>query len=245
MKRENTIKNFVKKREKEEKVLIFDSGALISLSMAGLLDILKDIKKIFNGKFLVTREVKNEILDEPIKNKKFELEALRMKNLFDLKVLELPSVLNLNEKEISEYAIEIMELANTSFKGDNKDIHLLDIGECSCLALSNILTKNGIKNLLVIDERTTRMLVESHENLRFFLERKLHVKITINHANVGFFKNFKVIRSTELIYVAYKKGLIDMKDGSLVLDALLYALKFKGASISFEEIEEIKRLEKL
>jgi len=43
------------------------------------------------------------------------------------------------------------------------------------------------------------------------------------------------------MYVAYKKGLIKLK-GELVLDALLYALKFKGCSISGEEIRQIKRI---
>ena len=55
------------------------------------------------------------------------------------------------------------------------------------------------------------------------------------------YKKFKVIRSTELIYVAYKKGLVKLK-GKLVLDALLWALKFKGCSISGDEIREIKKI---
>jgi hypothetical protein len=85
------------------------------------------------------------------------------------------------------------------------------------------------------------MIVEKHENLREFLEKKLHVKIRVNHENLKYFKDFKIVRSTELVYVAYKKGLVKMKNPQ-VLDALLYAMKFKGAAISGEEIEEIKRL---
>ena len=55
------------------------------------------------------------------------------------------------------------------------------------------------------------------------------------------FPNYKFIRSTELVFVAYKKGIINIH-GKNVLDALLYATKFKGSSISFEEIEELKKV---
>ncbi|MEK6844901.1 MAG: hypothetical protein AABX44_01460, partial [Nanoarchaeota archaeon] len=60
------------------KVLIFDSGSLISLSMNGLLEELKKLKKIFNGEFIITKEVKKEVVDEPIKIKMYELEALKI-----------------------------------------------------------------------------------------------------------------------------------------------------------------------
>ena len=43
------------------------------------------------------------------------------------------------------------------------------------------------------------------------------------------------------MYVAYKKGLIKIQDPQL-LDALLYAMKFKGAAISGDEIKEILRI---
>jgi hypothetical protein len=41
--------------------------------------------------------------------------------------------------------------------------------------------------------------------------------------------------------VAYKKGLIRLQ-GKKVLEAVLYATKFKGTAISFEEIETLKKL---
>jgi len=40
------------------KTLIFDSGALISIAMAGLIPELKELKKIFKGKFIIKREGK-------------------------------------------------------------------------------------------------------------------------------------------------------------------------------------------
>ena len=223
------------------KAIIFDSGALISFSINGLTDMIKDLKGIFRGKFLITSDVKKEVIDTPLKMKNYELEALKIKQLLDEGVLEMPSSLEIGDSEISEKARKILDIANTSFTGNGRELHLLDIGEASSLALSKILTEKEIKNLLAIDERTTRMIVEKHEKLKDFLEKKLHVRITINHQNLKFFEGFKIIRSTELAYVAYKKGLVTIKDKE-VLDALLYALKFKGAAISVEEIEEMKRM---
>ena len=52
-----------------KKAIIFDSGTLISFSMNGLLPELRELKKIFNGKFLITKDVKREVIDKPIKIK--------------------------------------------------------------------------------------------------------------------------------------------------------------------------------
>ena len=223
------------------KAIIFDSGALISFSMNGLMDLIRDLRGIFKGKFLITSEVKKEVIDTPLRIKKFELEALKIKQLLDDKILEMPSSVGINDSEISSKTNEILGLANNFFIGNGREIHLIDLGESSCLALSKILTDRGVKNILAIDERTTRMIVEKHENLKDFLEKKLHVKIKINHESLKHFHGFKIVRSTELAYVAYKKGLVKLSNHS-VLDALLYAMKFKGAAISGEEIEEMKRL---
>ncbi|MBA7617184.1 hypothetical protein ES703_24496 [subsurface metagenome] len=224
-----------------EKAIIFDSGALISFSMNGITYLIKELKGIFKGKFLITSEIKKEIIDVPMKIKRFELEALKLKQLLDEGILELPSSLGIKDSEITNQGNKILKIANSTFQGTRRDLHLLDLGETSCLALSRILTQKKIKNVLVVDERTTRMLVEKPENLKSILEKKIHTKISIKQDNLKFFKGFGIIRSSELVYIAYKKGLVKLKDGN-VLNALLYAVKFKGAAISSDEIEEIKRL---
>ena len=82
---------------------------------------------------------------------------------------------------------------------------------------------------------------ERPENLKKLLERKLHTKIEQRVSSSGLFEGYKIIRSTELIYIAYKKGLINLK-GEKVLDALLFAMKFKGTAVSYEEIKRIEKL---
>lgn len=220
------------------KYLIFDSGPLINFAMNGILPVLKKLKKEFNGEFLITKEVKQEIIDTPLNIKKYELEALQLKELFEQGIIRHSNLTAQQIDELRNKREEIMNLANTTFYANNKAIHLLDKGECAALALSIILKEQSI---IVVDERTTRMLCENPENLRKLLQKKLHVNITANKKNYEYFKKFRIIRSTELAYIAYKKGLVELKDKK-TLEALLYALKYRGCSISGDEIEEAKRI---
>lgn len=220
------------------KHLIFDSGPIINFAMNGILPVLRKLKREFPGEFLITKEVKQEIIDTPLNIKKYELEALQIKELFDEGIIKHA---NLSTQQIDELKIkreEIMNIANSTFYANNNPIHLLEKGECAALALSLVIKE---PNIIVIDERTARMLCENPDNIKKLLQKKLHTNITANKKNYEFFKRFKVIRSTELAYIAYKKGLVDLKDKN-VLDALLYALKYHGCSISEEEIEEAKRI---
>ena len=223
------------------KVIIFDTGPLISLAINGLYEEIKKLKKNFDGKFIITNEVKREIIDKPITIKKFELEALKIKKLFDEKVFEMPDSLKIDSGEISRNTLNIMDIANNTLIRNGKPIHLIDDGESSCLALSKILNDQKIKNVIVVDERTLRMLCEKPENLKKLLQKKLHTNINEKKENYKYFEGFQFIRSAELVYVAYKKGIIELND-ERTLDALLYAVKFSGCSISDIEIEEIKKL---
>lgn len=231
----------IKPSPKTGKAIIFDSGTLISFSMNGLLDVLKDLKGIFNGKFLITEGVKKEVIDKPLTIKRFELEALKIKQLLGEGVLELPDSVGIGNDEINRGAEEILDVANKTFIGGGKDITIIHFGEAESLSLSKILTKKGIDNVIAIDERTTRVLVEKPENLKKILGKKLHIQINSKNENYNFFKGYKIIRSPELAYVAYKKGLVKIQD-PMLLDALLYAMKFKGAAISGDEIREILRI---
>ncbi|MFA5953239.1 MAG: hypothetical protein WC812_01475 [Candidatus Pacearchaeota archaeon] len=224
-----------------EKAIIFDAGTLISLSMTGLLNLLIDLKKSFSGKFLITKEVKKEVIDNPLNIQRFELEALQVQRLLNNKIIELPESLGISEKEITTKAEELMNIANSTFSQGTEFIHLIDMGETSCIALSKILRDKKIENLIAVDERTLRLLCEKPENLKELFKKKLHTKINYKKENLIYFKEFKIIRSCELIYLAYKKGFTELK-GRNSLNAYVNALKFKGCSISREEIDEITKL---
>ncbi len=224
------------------KHLIFDSGPLINFSMNGLLYLLEKLKKDFKGNFLITKEVKEEIIDYPLTIKKFELGALRLKKLYEDGII---SHANINKKEVEELRVirdNLIQIANTTFKTRNRYLHILDKGEAAALALSLLMKRrHGEEVPIVIDERTARMLSENPGNLRRIFEKKFSTSTYAESKNYDFFKNFKIIRSAEIAYIAYKKNFIELKD-TRTLDAILYGLKYRGCSISEEEIEELKRL---
>ncbi|MBD3253393.1 hypothetical protein GF386_06680 [Candidatus Pacearchaeota archaeon] len=221
----------------KSKYLIFDSGPLINFSMNGVLHLLDKLKKEFRGEFVITKEVKKEIIERPINIKRFKLGALQLKNLFEKGVIKHAPINNEQVNELRKIRNKLMEIANTTFEAKNRKLHLIDKGEAAALALSRILNNAPI----VIDERTTRMLVENPENLRKLFEKKLHTKVRTNKKNYKFFKDFKIIRSTELIYIAYKKRLFNLKYPE-TYEAMLYGMKYKGCSVSEKEIDEMKRL---
>lgn len=223
------------------KVLIFDSGALINLSMNGLLYVLEDLKKKFNGKFIITEPVKYETVDRPLGIERFELGAIEVKNLIDSGVLEMPASLNIDQTELRKLTKEFFDQANHLMQIHGNWTQLVAEAEMSCLALSAILNEKGIENMVAIDERTTRTMCENPAHLERLMSEKLHQPVKLVNPDYEGFSKFRFIRSSELIYVAYKKGIIKL-NGNKVLEALLYATKFKGSSISFEEINILKKM---
>ncbi|MDP1695714.1 MAG: hypothetical protein Q8L29_02265 [archaeon] len=223
------------------KVLIFDSGPLINLSMNGLLYILEELKKNFDGKFIITEAVKQEVLDRPMEIMRFELGALQIENLIKNKILEMPPSIGISEEKIKLKTREIMNIANHFLQIKGQWLDLVSEAEISCLALSSELKEKNIDSIIAIDERTTRLLCENPQNLERTISEKMHEKAKIVAKDTEIFHQFKFIRSSEIVYVAYKKGVVRIS-GKKVLEALLYATKFKGTAISFEEIDELKKL---
>ena len=222
------------------KAVIFDTGVLITLSMNCLLDILRELKKSSKTKFIITKEVEHEAVLRPLKIRRFKLGAYRIKKLIEDGTLEFPESVGIKRNKITGVANNILESANNMFYQHKKPIHIIDLGESSILALSKLLRDQGIENVIAMDERTTRMLCEKPENLHKLLERKLHTRLKQKNPRKEEFHKSSFIRSTEIIYVAYKKGIL--KGDKDYLDALLYGAKFKGAAISGDEIKQIEGL---
>jgi hypothetical protein len=222
------------------KYLIFDAGPIISLTLNGMLPVLEKLKENFDGEFIITPRVKNEIVDKPLKVKKYKLEAIQVQELIRRKILKMSTEF-IPQSKMDKEVRRIEKVTNGILtEHDTREkIKIIHEGEASCMAFSNLC---GAENLIVIDERTTRMLTEAPQNLEKMIERKLHTNLDANLDLIKELKNFKYIRSAELLYIAYKKNLIPIKKDKNLLDALLYGVKFKGAAISSSEIEEIKNL---
>jgi len=197
-----------------------------------LLYILEPLKKRFNGTFFITEDVKYEVIDKPLQEKRFMLEALFIKKLLENGTLELYKDSSLKDKS------RLGHIANSTFVSNGEYIRILHSGETSCLALYNELRIE--KKAIVVDERTTRVLVESPGNLRRLLESKLHRKIHAIEKNYNSFKNMNLIRSSELALMALKFGFIDLPGKKQdIIRAILYASKFNGCAISNQEIESL------
>jgi len=221
------------------KALIFDSSSIITLNMIDMLDILKKLKIMFNGKFLITKEVYKEIINVPLGIKKYELRALIVKKAIEEGILDV-----VESNSIDKKTNEILEKANSLFSVNGESIRIIHRGEASCIALYLLLNIENKNKAMVIDERTTRMLLENPKNLHKLLESKLHREILMNKKIADEFvkENIRVIRSSELLYYAFIKNKIDLINGEkTILDALLYAAKAYGCSIAREEIERLKK----
>ncbi len=222
------------------KYLILDAGPIISMAMNGLLPLFEKLKKECECEFVLTPAVKREVIDKPMKIKRFKLEAIKVKNLLDKGIFKMSSEF-VSAPELLKERNRITKLTNgvlRSIKTGEK-IQIIHEGEADCLAFSNLCKCN---NLIVIDERSTRMLFEAPNDLKKLIERKLHCGLDSNFDLILTLGNYKFVRSAELIYIAYKKDLIDLGKGKDVLDALLYGLKFKGTTISSKEIDILKSL---
>lgn len=223
-----------------KKCLIFDSGPIISLTMSGLLYVIEKLKKDFDGEFIITPQVKQEVVDNPFNIKKYKFESIQVKDLIDRGVLKMSSEivpdnkLGNETKKVLQMSGSILRLHETGEK-----IKIIQEGEASCLAFANLCK---CENVIAVDERTTRLISESPENLEKLMESKLHTELDMDLKVVGAMKKYNFIRSSEILYVAFKRGLIPLKKNKDTLDALLYGVKFNGAAISSGEIEEIKKM---
>ncbi len=209
--------------------------------MNGLLYLIEGLKKISGVSFVITKDVKYETVDRPIGIPRFELGALSIKYLLESGIVQLSQDIGITEEKINPLTNKYMELANHAVQSRGQYIQVVSNAEMSCLALSKLLTDKKIENMIGLDERTTRILAEKPQNMEHLMSDKLHQSISIQKDKLKEFSQFRFIRSSELVYVAYKKGLLKIT-GPKVLEAALFATKFHGSSVSFEEINQLKKL---
>ena len=145
------------------KTLIIDTGPIISLALTNLLWLLPELKKKFNGRFLIPHTVKKELVDIPLRGKKFKLEAIQLMQLIENKVLEV-----VDDDKVCKKAKELVEEANKIFKGFHHNINIIDAGEMEAVAMAALYNADGV----VIDERITRTLIEHPLGLQKHMERK-------------------------------------------------------------------------
>jgi|TARA_Y100000034_G_C6759565_1_gene338198 hypothetical protein len=228
------------------KSIVFDTGSIISLVTNNLLWILEPLKKHLRGNFLISEDVKREIIDHPLQTKKFKLEGLIIQDYLREDIFHLSKDIQKNKTK------ELLDLANNCYITNGHPTKVVDLAEIQTL---QIVLENKA-NAIVMDERTLRLLVEDPQKLKKVLKYRLHTKVEINKENIKKFKEItkdvKIIRSTEIAYAAFKLGILDkyitakkITDKTLKRELIygtLWALKLKGCSISEQEIEKITNL---
>lgn len=222
-----------------EKILFFDAGPIISLVMSRVAWILPELKKKFGGKFYITPAVQRELVERPLSVKRYEFEALQVMKFIREGVLEIYT--NVPQKKVDE----LKKVANSSFTIRGKPLDIIQSGE-----MESVASALALKVAVVMDERTLRLFIENSPELQGILEYRFSQKIQSDKVKIKQFsaqlQGIPIIRSTELVGVAYRLGLLDGfvppgKDGKeTLLDAVLWATKYNGCAITEHEIEEMK-----
>ncbi len=223
-------------------VIVVDSSTIISCAMNCLLWIFDELTK--KGiTFIVPKGVKKEVVDSGLRSKKFKYESIRVIRHFSNGTFQV------YEGDLRKEASKLLSYSNSSFYIRHNPMRILQEADAEVAALAKKIKADAI----LTDEKTLRMLIESHDFVKKMLEKKFGEKIRMNESalhsfvkNVG---NIEIIRSVDLIALAYSLGVFDemlkkcFESGEIaskkdLIEGLLFALKFSGCAVSFKEIND-------
>ena len=216
------------------KRLICDASSLISMSMTCMLPIVVELSEIAD--FIITKTVYDEIITNPQRSKNHRMGPLKFKALFDQGILQIAQA-------DSEEVDHILNISNSIYYSKHKQLKIIQRGEAEALALAN----DG--DTLLMDERTLRFMIENPNDLLGLLEHRMRRPISMDKKRRAEFdkycKGVSIIRSSELLAVAYEKGILQKYfsgEKRELLEACLWALKSKGCSLSVKDVKEYLRM---
>ncbi|MBN2454007.1 hypothetical protein JXB11_00515 [Candidatus Woesearchaeota archaeon] len=231
------------------KSLVFDTGPLISLTMNNLLWLIEPLKERFKGSFIIPQSVKAELVDDPLRTKRFKFEAIQILHYIENGVLTV-----VDDRKYKEQTLKLLNMANSCFSVRGRAITAVHYGEASAVAVAKALHADAI----AIDERVTRELIEDPERIGKIMEHKLHTKIAINR---GIIKDLKkelkglnILRSFEMVTIAFELGLLKRylvrgdeipNVRKTLLESVLWGVKTDGCAVSEKEIRQVMKLERV
>ncbi len=222
-----------------QKNIVCDSSALISLADTCNISSLNFLSQ--RGlNFIVTPAVRAEIVSRPLTIRKYAFSAVRLQKSLAEGSLKLISSHTLNEQ-----TKKILEVANSLIYVANKPLDLIQLGEAECLA---IFASASAKALL-IDEKTTRMLIESPMQLKDTIESEYRQKATVDKSRLEEFskltQGITCLRSSELLAFALKQGFFDEygQNKREAFVAAVYSLREAGCGLTSAEIVEYEKME--
>jgi len=223
-------------------VIVVDSSTIISCAMNCLLWVFDELKKQ-GVKFVVPIGVKNEVIDTGLKSQRFKYEAIRVLHHFVNGTFETYT------GDLSRETSELLSYSNSSFYIKNQPLRVLQDTDVQVAVLAKKIRADAI----LTDERTLRLFIEDPDSIKNFLESKFHEGVSVNESSLHKFTDYMqkipVMRSVELVTYAVDAGIFDptikrcasMKGIDCrkeVISGLLYALKFSGCAVSFEEVND-------
>lgn len=230
--------------------LVFDTGPIISFALNQLLWVLRELKQRYSGEFSIPEAVKEELVDKPFAGMRYRLEVFQVLELIRGGVLTVHS-----DSGLQSISARLEGIANRIMLAKGHPVRILQHGECEAIALA----KNLGASALVVDERTTRLLIEQPEGLRRLMQAKLHTSVRMDKQALREFsaltRGIRIVRSVELATVAFELGIFERyyenlyeraitKPREELLEALLWGLKYRGASVAQGEIEKIIKIER-
>lgn len=215
--------------------IVCDSSALISLCENCLAWLLRDAAK--KAEIFIPPKVKEEIVDNPLMTKRFELRAIQLNHL-----LQGGTIKVFSDKKIPELSWKIVNLANALFTYKKRPVKILHPGEAEAVACIKILGDA----IFLVDERTVRLLIEDPDDLKKYMEERTGYVLEINKDVRRELENIvggiDIIRSADFFASAYQTGLLDKYETEKILEAGLYGLRFSGCAVSEGEIKEYIRM---
>jgi hypothetical protein len=226
------------------RAIVFDTGPLISLAMNNLLWLIEPLKKNFSGDFYITESVRRECIERPLTSRKFKFEAIQILRLLDdglIKVYE--------SKKLADETQRLIDMANSIFSVNGNNIKNIQFAE-----MESVIAKSINAKAIIIDEFTTRTLLENPAALQKRMERKMNVSVKVDESCLRKFQNelseIRILRSVELVVIAYEMGLFKKyypknmdRPMETLLEGLLWAIKLNGCSVSEQEIAEVMKIE--
>lgn len=233
-------------KNSDKKVVVVDSSTIISCAMNCIIWVFEELSR--KGiKFVVPKSVKKEVIDRGLESKRFKYEALRVLAYFTDNVFEV------YDEDIKKETSEILSYANSSFYIKNNPLKILQDADAEVIALAKKINAD----MILTDERTLRLLLENPSEIKDFLRRKFSTEIKVSESSLLNFKKvageMDIARSVELIALACSLDIFNETRTKCevsgnqncqkeLMEGLLFALKFSGCSVSFEEINDYVNL---
>ncbi|HLE06492.1 MAG TPA: hypothetical protein VI790_04000 [Candidatus Nanoarchaeia archaeon] len=221
------------------KELLIDSSSLISMATNCLMWVIDKLRESSEIQFVITPEIHKEVIEKSMNIDKFRLSGIRiLKRLCNGAIIVKETDMGITNR--------LLDIANKIYSVKGDYYHVVHEGELGLIPLA-IQNKSYT---LATDERIFFKMITDPEGLKRLFENRLHTAVTINQDKLNEFKeltkDIDVFKSSDLVAIAYEKGLMNeyikecesKKLGRDLLTGSLWALKMSGCSISTLDIKE-------